>query len=116
MKIMQVSTPFLPVRDGRISAGTERIVYNLDRQLRRYGHETAVVAPADSSPEGRLYPTIKQSIGLGDLFTEGNVNGVYARLEHVAKGIRYSNNEGYDIVHFHDDNYLPFMEDLSPPS
>lgn len=118
MKILHVSTPFLPVRDDLEYGGTERIVYLLDRELSKRGYDSYVAAIKTSRPAGTLYPTVEREIGIsGVLDKEGGTEfeGLNSRLEHIAESLRYANS-GFDVVHVHDDNMLPFMPMIRPPS
>ncbi|MFH1073357.1 MAG: hypothetical protein V1743_08060, partial [Nanoarchaeota archaeon] len=62
MNILQISTPFLPVREDLHYGGTERVVYAIDKMLQQRGHQTSVAAPATSKPAGKLLPTITKHI------------------------------------------------------
>jgi len=118
MKVLQISTPFLPISHQLNYGGTERIVYLLDRELNKRCLSAGVVAPGDSKPESELHPTIPISIGVEDILDRGNkskFSGLYSRLEHLGKAFSYINNE-IDIVHLHDDNILPFIPYIGKPS
>ncbi len=118
MKILQVSTPFLPVGTDLDYGGSERIVYFLDRELEARGYDSYVAAPATSKPRGHLYPTIEREVGVsGVLDKEGGseFEGLNYRLEHIAESLKYA-NAGFDVVHIHDDNMLPFIGFIRAPS
>ena len=128
MKILLVSTPFLPIREDLKYGGTERIVFLLDQELNRLGHEVTIAAPKTSKPIGKLFPTISVDIGVSDNFIEDEgkeedsisltrqINQTNLRLEHIAKSIRFANSQNFDVVHIHDDNLVPFMPILNSPS
>ena len=61
MKILQVSTPVLPISPYMKYGGTERVVRDLDSEYVRQGHESIVIAPGNSVIDGRLVPTISQN-------------------------------------------------------
>ena len=116
MKVLQISTPFLPVSSDLRYGGSERIVYLLDKELNLRG----LSAPRDSKPESHLYPTISKSLGVDGVLDKSQNSefmGFAVRAEHLAQSIKYANElEGIDIVHIHDDNILPFDFLLNKPS
>lgn len=112
MKILQISTPFLPVKKGQIHAGTERIVYSLDAELSRWNHDSFVAAPKLSEPTGTLLATIKESISSDQHAT---TKAIYLRIEHLAKALQYAQHD-FEVVHVHDENFLVFMPLLKTPS
>ena len=118
MKILQVSTPFLPVTPDLEYGGSERIVYLLDKELHYRGFSAGVVAPAGSRPASKLYSTIVNSIGVDDVLDKASnsFEGFALRAEHIAQSIRYSNSSNADVVHLHDDNLLIFDFLLKKPS
>lgn len=61
MKILQISTPVLPISPGMNYGGTERVIRDLDAEYVRQGHESLVVAPGNSIIKGKLIPTISQN-------------------------------------------------------
>jgi len=118
MKVLQVSTPFLPVTPDLEYGGSERIVYLLDKELHSRGLSAGVVAPVGSKPESRLYSTILSSIGVDDILDKASnsFEGFALRAEHIAQSIKYSNNLDVDVIHLHDDNILIFDFLLNKPS
>lgn len=61
MKILQISTPVLPISPNMNYGGTERVIRDLDAEYVNQGHESLVVAPGNSIIKGRLIPTISQN-------------------------------------------------------
>ncbi|MBS3083095.1 glycosyltransferase [Candidatus Pacearchaeota archaeon] len=112
LRILQIAPPFLPIREDIVYGGIERIVWYLDRAYKELGHESSIAAPADSSPLGKLEPTINASIGDFNTF---NREGTFLRIEHIAETIKHANS-GFDVVHAHDDNLLPFLSLIESPS
>ena len=119
MKVLHISTPFLPVTPDLKYGGSERVLYLLDQELHLRGLSTGVVAPHGSRPASHLYPTIPKAIGMDDLDKLGSsaFTGFAVRADHVAQSIRYANRlKEVDIVHLHDDNILPFDFLINRPS
>ena len=120
MKILQISTAFLPVSLDLRYGGSERIVYLLDQELYSRGLSAGVVAPQGSKPISCLYPTILKATGVDDVLDKSKNNaftGFAIRADHVAQAIRYANKlEGIDVIHLHDDNVLPFDFLINRPS
>ncbi|MEM3113266.1 MAG: glycosyltransferase [Candidatus Pacearchaeota archaeon] len=119
LKVLQISTPFLPVSPNLRYGGTERVVYLLEKELSLMGISAGVVAPENSSPYGRLYGTLPKDIGIDDILdrsSKHNFSGIYGRLAHIAHSINYANNLECDIVHLHDDNFLPFFNLIEKPA
>src|SRR3990167_9368251 len=59
MKILQISKPVLPISMNMKYGGMERVIRDLDEEFVRLGHESYVVAPADSILKGKLIPSTK---------------------------------------------------------
>ncbi len=120
MKVLQVSTPFLPVSSEMGYGGTERMVYLLDKELSKRNISLGVVAPQDSKPESRLFPTIQNSIGVSGILDESSnegPEGFYLRLDHIMQSINYANKlSEIDVVHMHDDNMFAFGDFIKHPS
>jgi len=120
MKIILVSTPFLPVSAELKYGGTERIVYLLDKGLVGKNICAGVVAPVSSRPVSQLYPTVHHEVGVAtvlDKSQQESWEGLYLRLEHISLAIQYANNlPGIDLVHLHDDNILVFDTLISRPT
>ena len=120
MKILQMSTSFLPVTPNLKYGGSERIVYLLDRELHSRGLSAGVVAPYGSEPASYLHPTLPKAIGVDDVLDKSKDNaftGFAVRASHVAESINYANTlKGVDVVHLHDDNIIPFDFLINKPS
>ena len=94
MKVLQISTPFLPVSSDLRYGGSERIVYLLDKELNLRGLSAGVAAPRDSKPESHLYPTISKSLGVDGVLDKSQNSefmGFAVRAEHLAQSIKYAN-------------------------
>ncbi len=100
LRIAQVAPPLERVPpDGY--GGTERVIDELVQELVRRGHEVTTFASADSSPAGRLIPTVPQALrpaDLGDDPTPWFVSTIQQVLQHSAE---------FDVIHSH-------LEALSP--
>jgi len=120
MKVLQISTPFLPVTPELEYGGSERVIYLLDEGLYSRGLSAGVVAPSESLPKSSLYPTIARAIGVDDVLDNSKnsaFTGFALRAAHVSEAIYYSNSLGeVDVVHLHDDNMLPFDFLIDKPS
>ena len=118
MKILQISTPFLPVSPDLRYGGSERIVYLLEKELSLRGLSSGVVAPEGSKPYGRLYSTLPKAIGVDDVLDKSKsaFNGFALRASHAAEAIKYANELDVDVVHLHDDNIIPFDFLINKPS
>lgn len=119
MKVLQISTPFLPISPDLYYGGTERIVYSLDKELHKKNISAGVVAPGDSKPESRLFPAIKNSIGVSGILDSVDEcsNDHYLKMDHIAKALKYANElPNLDIVHLHDDNMFVFGDFMRRPS
>ena len=119
MKVLQISTPFLPISPDLYYGGTERIVYSLDNELHKKNISAGVVAPKDSKPESTCYPTINSSIGVSGILDSDDEHSKdnYLKLDHIAKSLKYANElSDLDIVHIHDDNMFVFGDFIKHPS
>lgn len=56
MRILYIAYPLLPVSDAS-AGGAEQMLWTLEREMHRRGHETTVAACAGSSVSGRLFST-----------------------------------------------------------
>jgi len=120
MKVVLISTPFLPVTSELKYGGTERIVYLLDKGLAEKNICAGVIAPAVSRPVSRLYPTVQQTMGVSTILDKSQQeawDALYLRFEHISLALGYTNSlPGIDLVHLHDDNILAFDSLLARPS
>lgn len=120
MKVILISTPFLPVSSELKYGGTERIVYLLDKDLAEKNICAGVVAPATSRPVSQLYPTVQREVGVSTVLDKSQQEaweGLYLRFEHISLSLQYVNNlPGIDLVHLHDDNILAFDRLLIKPA
>ncbi|MDP2736545.1 MAG: glycosyltransferase [bacterium] len=120
IKVILISTPFLPVSSELKYGGSERIVYLLDKGLSEKNICAGVVAPVSSRPVSQLYPTVHQEVGVATILDKSQQEdweGLYLRFEHISLAIQYANNlPGIDLVHLHDDNVLIFDTLISRPT
>ncbi len=106
MKILQVSTPVLPISPDMKYGGTERVVRDLDEAYVEMGHDSIVFAPEDSEVYGRLIPSIERSTWRreedGSLYkTLGEKESKRRFEEHCEKCLEVIARENPDAVHDH---------------
>lgn len=120
MKVLLVSTPFLPVSSELKYGGTERIVYLLDAGLAEKNISAGVVAPYGSSPISKLYPTVHREVGVATVLDKSQQEaweGLNLRFEHISLALQYANSlPEIDLIHLHDDNILAFDLLLTRPA
>lgn len=119
MKVLLISTPFLPVSPDLKYGGTERIVYLLESNLYQKKICIGVVATAASKTRNRLLPTIQSNIGVAsvlDRSAKSEMEGLNLRFEHISQALRYCKLLKPDIVHMHDDNLLVFDHLIDAPT
>jgi glycosyltransferase involved in cell wall biosynthesis len=94
LRVAVVSPPMLPIPPVTY-AGTERVVAALVDELHQRGHQVTLFAPADSTTQAELVPTIEQSLWSrqyrGDL-------GSYMNLT-LAKV--WEQRARFDVIHSH---------------
>jgi len=61
MKILQISSPDIAIRDDMTYGGTQRVIRSLQRRYKELGYEADVAAPGDSGVHN-LRSTIPVSI------------------------------------------------------
>src|SRR3569833_2236054 len=90
MRILYIAYPLLPVSDASVG-GAEQVLWTLEREMNRLGHETAVAACAGSSVSGRLFAT-------GSAPTANDTYEKRSREHHHAIRNVLQVNE-FDIIH-----------------
>jgi len=119
MKVLQISTPFLPVSPSLKYGGTERIVYLLESNLFTKNICLGVVAPKSSKTKNKLYPTVQKEVGTAsvlDRSAKSEMKGLNLRFEHISMALDYCRKLKPDIVHLHDDNMLIFDHLIEAPT
>lgn len=120
MKVLQISTPFLPVSPDLKYGGTERVVYLLDSNLNKKNLSAGVVSTQSAKPASKLYSTIIENVGVASVLDRTQKEawqGMFLRFEHIALAIKYANTiKDVDIVHLHDDNILIFDHLIKKPT
>ncbi|MDP4039952.1 MAG: glycosyltransferase family 4 protein [Candidatus Pacearchaeota archaeon] len=102
MKILQVSKPVLPVRPDMKYGGVERVVRDLDQEFVRQGHESFVVAPADSIVSGTLIPSTNRGAWTKkDPISYDERSKAKAVERHTRKVIQAISEIKPDVVHDH---------------
>lgn len=114
MKILQISTPFIPLRRDVRYGGIERVVYSLVQELHKRGHDVSIVAPRNSEINGRLLPTLEKGIFEYPI-NEISFDGFYLRQYHVKRGLTYAQGGDFDAVHLHDENFLLDLGSIHAP-
>jgi glycosyltransferase involved in cell wall biosynthesis len=107
LRIAQVAPPMERV-PPKAYGGTERIVYELVRELVERGHDVTTFASGDSEVPGRHVPTVPQALRPGgytaDPFPYFNLT-IAAVLDHI---------EEFDIVHSHLEWFSPLLTKMAP--
>jgi hypothetical protein len=108
LTVLSVAYPFAPVRPAT-SGGAEQVLYMIDSGLIRRGHESIVLAAADSSPAGKLIrgPVVK---GMIDDNKQQMVRQQYRQLIHNT--LKKSH---VDIIHMHGLDFETYLPDEGPP-
>jgi len=108
MKIIQIAPYSLPVSPDIRYGGIERVVYNLDRQFTKQGHESLVVAAGDSEIRGTLLPTFERSLWKpqsdkkdGWKYEKGVFDYVQELERHSQIALDYIKQYQPDIIHDH---------------
>jgi hypothetical protein len=90
MKILYVAYPLLPVSDAS-AGGAEQMLWTLEREMHRRGHETVVAACAGSHVSGRLFTTGEPPTE-SDTFDKRNSQHQHA----IRNLLQY---EQFDLIH-----------------
>ena len=107
LRIAQVAPPMERV-PPKAYGGTERIVFELVRELDARGHEVTTFASGDSEVPGRLVPTVPEALRpmgyTGDPGPWFNLS-IAAVLERIAE---------FDLVHSHLEWYSALLSRMAP--
>ena len=106
MKILYVAYPLLPVSDAS-AGGAEQMLWVLEREMRRRGHDTTVAACAGSQVAGRLFATGEVPRET-DTFEERN-------LEHQQAVRELFRRESFDLVHDKSGSFFATAEGVASP-
>ena len=90
MRILYVAYPLLPVSDAS-AGGAEQMLWTLEREMHRRGHETTVAACAGSKVSGKLYVT-GQPPKESDTFEKRNREHIHA----IRNLLQYTE---FDVIH-----------------
>ena len=94
LRIAQVAPPMERV-PPRAYGGTERIVYELVRELDRRGHEVTTFASADSEVPGRLIATVPEAL------RPAGYDGDAAPFVNLTIGAVLDHAHEFDVIHSH---------------
>ncbi|MBI2004493.1 glycosyltransferase [Candidatus Pacearchaeota archaeon] len=102
MKILQISKPVLPIKIDMKYGGIERVIRDLDEEFVRMGHDSYVVAPADSVIKGKLIPSTKNGAwnNHGGIFYNENQKQKALKI-HTSVAIDAINQIMPDAIHDH---------------
>ncbi|MCX8178686.1 MAG: glycosyltransferase [Candidatus Aenigmarchaeota archaeon] len=108
---MLISTPFLPLRKDIGYGGSERVVASLYDNLKKVDPNIQVYLAAPNGSEFANIKTICKPIGVFDIYGDriSNYDTINLRFEHISSSIKAIEGIKPDIIHVHDDNFLPFM-------
>ncbi|MBU5688754.1 MAG: glycosyltransferase [Candidatus Aenigmarchaeota archaeon] len=112
MKVLLISTPFLPLKRNLGYGGSERVVVSLYEQLKRINGSIEVYLAAPGTSEIADFHTISRPIGIDDIYGNriSDLDKTNLRLEHISLSIKFIKELEPHIIHIHDDNFLPFMK------
>ncbi len=94
LRIALIAPPMLPVPPPSY-AGTERVIAALADALRARGHDITIYAPGDSTWDGRLVPTVENSLW------KSGYQGDIGNYMHVAVAKAWADHERFDVIHAH---------------
>ena len=118
LKILLAAPPFLPIGENISYGGSERVILGLYKALLKQGHGCFVAGTSDSELKN-IIPTIP-SIGTNDLYhstipLDVSRENTYQKMKHVAKVLEIATKGDFDIVHCHDDYFIPFFPLFNKP-
>src|SRR4051812_28143502 len=99
MKILTVAYPFAPVAADSVG-GAEQIAFQLAEALYRRGHQSLLLARADSKFSGTLLPIPKTSGSLNEAAVREPIYRIIR--EHLA-------NSDADLIHFHGVDFYEYL-------
>ena len=102
MKILQISKPVLPIKVDMKYGGIERVIRDLDEEFVRMGHDSYIVAPADSIIKGKLIPSTEHGAwnNNGGVFYNENQKQKALKI-HTAVALDAINQIIPDAIHDH---------------
>jgi glycosyltransferase involved in cell wall biosynthesis len=98
LRVLLVAPPMVPVPPPSY-AGTERVIATLGAELRRRGHQVALVAAGDSEVPYELIPSVEASLW------RSGYNGDVASYMQYTAAIAWREAHRFDIVHSHLENH-----------
>jgi glycosyltransferase involved in cell wall biosynthesis len=106
MRILYVAYPLLPVSDAS-AGGAEQMLWTLEREMHRRGHDTTVAACAGSQVAGRRFATGGLPQG-SDAFEETN-------REHQRAISELIRRERFDLIHDKSGSFFTNAADVGLP-
>lgn len=106
MRILYIAYPLLPVSDAS-AGGAEQMLWTLEREMHRRGHQTTVAACAGSSISGRLHATgnVPQQ---SDTFEARN-----RQHQHAIRNLLQC--ETFDLIHDQSGSFFARAADIRTP-
>jgi len=106
MRILYIAYPLLPVSDAS-AGGAEQMLWTLEREMHRRGHETTVAACAGSTISGRLHATgnVPQQ---SDTFEARN-----RQHHHAIRNLLQC--ESFDLIHDKSGSFFARAADIRTP-
>ena len=106
LRILYIAYPLLPVSDAS-AGGAEQMLWTLEREMHRRGHQTTVAACAGSSVSGRLFET-GDAPRQPDTYEDRN-------REHREAILNLLERESFDLIHDESGSFFGSVDDLSFP-
>lgn len=106
LRILYIAYPLLPVSDTS-AGGAEQMLWTLEREMHRRGHQTTVAACAGSSVSGRLIATGEAPRGL-DMYEQRDREHHFAIRELLKR-------EPFDLIHDKSGSFFARTSDIANP-
>jgi glycosyltransferase involved in cell wall biosynthesis len=108
MRILSIAFALATVSDAAVG-GAEQVLATLDRALTDAGHESVVVAAANSSVSGTLFGT---PAGPAEINRDYYA---FRYVEHKRQILRALESGSFDLVHMHGFDFWEFIPDVEVP-
>jgi glycosyltransferase involved in cell wall biosynthesis len=106
LRILYIAYPLLPVSDAS-AGGAEQMLWTLEREMHRRGHQTTIATCAGSSVSGRLFVT-GDAPRRADTFEDRN-------REHREAILNLLERETFDLIHDMSGSFFGSVDNLSVP-
>jgi len=111
VKILYVAYPLLPVSENS-AGGAEQMLWTLEREIARNGHQTVVAACDGSTVAGKLIATGSAPEST-DTFDQRDVEHCAAVVEHILQ--HEAAGDPYDLIHDKSGSFWRFANSLATP-